>query len=110
MAGKMSKPERPMPTPLPCPFCGGSKFAATHCGVPIEPHSYLPRSVIAEIGEDYDLHVMDVISETGYPYVDCLCGCRGPKVKAPKKDHREAVRRAVVAWNRRASIQGRLEL
>lgn len=106
----MSKPERPMPTPLPCPFCGGSKFAATYCGVPIEAHGYLPKTVIAGLGEDHDLSVSGVIDELGYACVECLCGCHGPKAKVPKKDHREAVRRAVVAWNRRASIQGRLEL
>lgn len=110
MAGKMSKPERPMPTPLQCPFCGGSKFAATYSGEVFEPHKYLPKSVIAEYGEDHDLFVADVNSETGYPYVRCLCGCCGPKAKAPKKDHREAVRRAVVAWNDRTPEQGRLEL
>lgn len=110
MADKMSKPERPMPTPLPCPFCGGSKFAATYCGEVVEPHSYLPKSVVAELGEDHDLDVVDVISETGYPYVRCLCGCCGPKAKAPKRNHREAVLRAVVVWNHRVPEQGRLEL
>lgn len=109
MAGRMSKSEKPMPTPLPCPFCGGSKFAATRHGVVIEAHSYLPKSVLAEPGEDYDLFVTDVISETGYPYVRCLCGCCGPTAKAPKRDYREAVRRAVAAWNDRAPEQGRLE-
>lgn len=102
--------EKPMPMPLPCPFCGGDKFDATHCGELIEEHSCLPKACIADVGEDYDLSIVDVRCETGYPYVRCLCGCCGPKAKAPKKDHHEAVRRAVVAWNTRAACQGRLDI
>ena len=104
------KRERPIPVPLPCPFCGGRKFDKMHGSFLIEAHSYLPRSCIAELGEDHDLSVVDVICETGYPYIRCLCGCCGPKAKAPKKDHREAVRRAVVAWNTRASAQEAMDI
>ena len=87
--------------PLPCPFCGGHLVAWDD-----PSRNYLPEGSVAVRGQDYDLRISEV--EFGYPYVKCLCGARGPKAKAPKKDLREAVRRAIEAWNGRADAQSAL--
>ena len=84
--------------PLPCPFCGGHLVAWDDLS-----RNYLPEGSVAARGQDFDLRISD--TEFGYPYVKCLCGCRGPKAKAPKKDLREAARRAIEAWNTRAAPQ-----
>lgn len=84
--------------PLPCPFCGGRLVAWDD-----PSRNYLPEGTVAARGQDYDLRISDV--EFGYPYVKCLCGCRGPKAKAPKRDLCEAARRAIEAWNARTEPQ-----
>ena len=84
--------------PKPCPFCGGRLVAWDD-----PSRNYLPEGSVAAKGQDYDLRISD--TEFGYPYVKCLCGCRGPKVRAPKRDLREAARRAIEAWNTRAEPQ-----
>jgi hypothetical protein len=94
-----------MPVPLPCPFCDEDVIAYD------DPSAlYFARPHVAAPGEQYNLRIKDVIAETGYPYVACLCGACGPKAKAPKKNHREGARRAIVAWNRRKPSQMRLAL
>ena len=80
--------------PLPCPFCGGRMVAWDD---PLR--NYMPKGSVAARFEDYSLRISEV--EFGYPYVKCLCGCRGPKTKAPKRNPREAARRAIEAWNAR---------
>lgn len=87
-----SKPDEP----LPCPFCGATGLARTIAG--------------ADYDGELDAGGMLGMRQPGIGYwcVCCIaCEGHGPIVKASKA---QAVKRAIAAWNKRAQVQGRLEL